>query len=89
MKVHAHHSDPIGFSQVRNDYTALPLRFDIHVPDKGHIGYDELEQKAGEDLQDLVMFYMSIYIEYLEGKYDIEKDEECQFYELKRRWAAL
>ena len=87
-RIHAHHVDPVGYSQIRNDYTSVPLSYDIHVSDNGHISYDELEKLVNDDLQDVVSFYQCIYIEHLQGRYDVEFDSERGFYELKRKFYA-
>ena len=84
--VHVHHADPTGIGgNVRNDYYAVPLNWQDHVGKTAHMTDAKLSGLLGERVEDRVIFYLSLYIEHLEGKYDIEADECCQFYELRKK----
>jgi hypothetical protein len=85
VQIHAHHVALKGMSSIVNDYYAVPLSHDIHISGSGHITCERLEGLVGERLYDVAIFYLSMYIEYLAGRYDLERDSECGFIILKRR----
>jgi len=87
--VHPHHVSPKGMSSITNDYYCIPLKPEIHVKGDGHITYEQLMDKIKEIPGERILFYLSLYIEYLEGKYDLEADEQASFIELKRKMRGL
>ena len=82
--VHSHHCDVIGSEEIRNDYYAIPVCAEIHVPNGNHITRADLEVMLNENIKERIIFYLSLYIEYLEGKYDPEIDETHSFLELRK-----
>jgi hypothetical protein len=85
-KVQAHHVAVIGMSSARNDYYVVPLSWEYHVGNIAHITEQKLiNYCGGEDLRDLCLFYVSLYIEWKAGRYDIDADEVMNFVELRRR----
>ena len=85
VQIQAHHVALKGMSSNVNDYYAVPLSHDIHVSGSGHVTCEKLEELCNERLYDVVIFYLSMYLEYLAGRYDFDKDSECGFILLKRR----
>lgn len=85
INIDAHHTDVIGMSRIRNDFYAIPLSHFLHVGNKGHITREKLEEYIGEDVRDLVIFYLSIYILYLQEEYDPRSDSMISFVNLKRK----
>lgn len=87
--MHAHHTENEGFGGMVNDYTAIPLLFDAHFQGINHISKERLSKLIGEDYRDRVIFYLSMFIEMLFQKYDLEADESNNFIELKRKMEGI
>ena len=83
--IHPHHADVIGRQQIQNDYYAIPLIYYKHTGNSGHITLNKLERETGEDPRDLAMFYMSMYIEQLEGRYNSEMDQSTNHLTFRRK----
>lgn len=83
--VHAHHADVIGRQGIRNDYYAIPLKYHKHMPNLGHITAGKLTAQLQEDPRDRAIFYLSMYIEKLEGRYDPDMDDSAQYLTLRRK----
>ena len=82
-EVSPHHVKLKGMGGVGNDYYAIPLSFDVHGG-YHHNGREAFETVAGEDIRDIAVFYMSMYIEWIEGRYNLDADESTSFMELRR-----
>lgn len=87
--MHAHHTENEGRGGVVNDYTAVPLLWDVHFQGISHINKNKLSKLIGEDYRDRVIFYLSLFIELLFQKYDIEADKANNFIELKRKLEGI
>ena len=85
MGVSAHHTDVKGMGGITNDYYAIPLSPLHHIGNGGHITQPKLTDLIKENIAELVIFYLSLYIEYQAGRYDLEADKECNFYELRKK----
>lgn len=72
-----------------NDYYAVPLERELHTGGMSHISFTRLEELLGEDPKDIVIFYLALYIEFLNNNYDRDADEQACFIELKRKKAGL
>lgn len=83
--IHAHHVGGKGLGGgKRNDYLAVPLDYDYHVG-KGHITTDLLEHQTKMEAMDLAHFYLMLYAEHLEGRYEPEDDMECGYMTLRKK----
>jgi hypothetical protein len=87
--IHAHHVDVIGMSQVRNDYYAIPLSARFHVSGGNHITLNRLTNLIKENPLDRIIFYNSLYIDFMSGRYDIEADTSMNFITLKRKLIGI
>lgn len=85
-RIDAHHVYVKGMGAGNvNDYYTVPLSNDKHIKTDGHINKQMLEDEIKEDPRDLIIFYLSMYVEKLEGKYDVDADDYAKFIELKRK----
>ena len=82
--VHAHHAATKGMGSVRNDYYAIPLSWEPHTG-KGHITEARLTDYLKEGIEERVIFYLALFIEWKAGRYDLDADESCNFYELRKK----
>jgi hypothetical protein len=87
--VQAHHTAPTGRQAVQNDYYALPLEAFYHTPNGNHITASRLTGLIKENIEERIIFYMSLYIEYLEGRYDPEVDRDCNYMTLRRKLEGI
>ena len=88
--IDAHHTDVKGMGGgFVNDFTAVPLERFLHTGQFSHISYEKLRSLIKEDPKELIIFYLSLYAEYLQGKYDLEADSYVNFIELKRKRMGL
>ena len=83
--IHPHHADVIGRQGIRNDYYTIPLIWNKHNSKGGHITRAKLADDLKEDPRDFIIFLLSLYIEYLQGRYDLDGDRACNFVEYRRR----
>ena len=83
--VQAHHAATKGMGGGTNDYYAVPLHNLQHIGPGGHITEQKLEAGVNERITERIIFYLSLYIEFLDSKYDLDADEECNFYQLRRK----
>jgi hypothetical protein len=82
--VQAHHAATKGMGGITNDYFAVPLTALKHTG-SGHITENQLADEMNEDIQQRIIFYLSLYIEWKFGSYDLEEDEENYFYQLRKK----
>lgn len=84
--IHPHHADQIG-TGAKNDYTCIPLIADIHTGN-GHVTLEKLQKTYNLNVYSEINFYNALYIEFLEKKYDLDKDKENGYYYLRRKKAG-
>ena len=72
--VDAHHTKTRGRIGTDNDYSCVPVHSYFHTG-KGHITKNRLEELTGEGLEELTLFYLSLYGEYTTGNYNPEFDD--------------
>jgi hypothetical protein len=85
VAIDAHHVALKGMSSNTNDYYAVPLSHDLHVGGS-HVTIERLDSLLSENVYDVIVFYLSLYIDYLSGKYDLDRDSECGFIDLRGRF---
>ena len=81
---HAHHVAVRGHRAV-NDYFAITLDGFLHTG-KGHITEARLTEFLKESPYEIIIFYLSLYVEYLEGRYDPEMDMAINFLDFRRKF---
>ncbi len=82
--VNPHHTATKGMGGITNDHYAIPLNPFVHTG-SGHITEKKLEELLKENIEQRVIFYLSLYIEYKAGEYDLEADECCNFFQLRKK----
>lgn len=83
--VQVHHAAPKGMSSIQNDLYGVPLKWNIHHRGVSHITEASLANQLGEDPRDRIIALLGLYIDQLEGRYDVEADMECGYMGLRKR----
>ena len=81
---HPHHVAVRGRT-CTNDYFAITLDGLLHTGN-GHITLSKLTELLCEEPYEVIIFFLSLYIEYLEGNYDPDMDSSINFMDFRKKF---